>query len=73
MSDLFRKEYIPLTDEQKAKNDAIKDKAQELLDLIEGVVPPTEKSERSRYVALARTNLETSIMFAVKAVTAKTV
>lgn len=69
MPDTFRKEYTPLTDEQKAQMGAIKDKAQELLDLFNAAVPPGEQSERSRCMALGRTNLEQAIMWAVKGVT----
>ena len=67
--DTFRKEYTPLDDEQKASMDLIKDKAQELLDLFDKTVAPEERSDRSRCMAVARTNLETTIMWAVKGVT----
>lgn len=69
MTDTFRKEYTPLDEEQKASMSAIKDKAQELLDLFDKSVSPEERSERSRCMAVARTNLETTIMWAVKGVT----
>ena len=68
--DTFRKEYTPLDDEQKEKMAAIKDKAQELLDLFDSTVTREERSDRSRCTAVARTNLETTIMWAVKGVTA---
>lgn len=68
--DTFRKEYTPLTDEQKTQMAQVKDKAQELLDLLNVIVPQEERSERSRCMAIARTNLETTIMWAVKGVTA---
>lgn len=67
--DTFRKEYTPLDEEQKQQMAAIKDKAQELLDLFNQAVPQEERSERSRCMAVARTNLEQTIMWAVKAVT----
>lgn len=68
--DTFRKEYTPLTDDQKTQMAQVKDKAQELLDLLNSIVPQEERSERSRCMAVARTNLETTIMWAVKGVTA---
>ena len=71
MSDTFRKVYTTLTDEQKAQMASIKDQAEVLEKLFNEFVPGGERSERSRCMALARTNLETSIMYAVKAVTTK--
>lgn len=74
MNDTFRKEYTPLTEEQKTQMAAIKDKAQELLDLFNSVLStPEERSDRSRCMAVARTNLEQTIMWAVKGVTSATV
>ena len=70
MSDPFRKEYTPLTDEAKAQMLEVKEKADELLALFNKIVPSEERSERSRCMAIARTNLETTIMWAVKGVTA---
>jgi len=72
MNDVFRKEYTPLDDQQKLAMGEIKDKAQELLDLFNQFVPQDERSERSRCMAVARTNLEQTVMWAVKAVTTKT-
>ena len=69
MADTFRKEYTPLTEDQKNQMAAIKDKAVELMDLFQAVVLAEERSERSRCMAIARTNLEQTIMWAVKAVT----
>lgn len=69
MADTFRKEYAPLDEEQKSNMNAIKDKAQELLDLFDSTVSPEERSDRSRCMAIARTNLETTIMWAIKGVT----
>lgn len=71
MADTFRKEYTPLDDTQKAQMVSIKDKAEELFNLFNEAVPTDERSERSRCMAVARTNLETTIMWAVKAVTTK--
>lgn len=69
--DLFRKEYTPLTDEQKGQMAELKNIAQDLLDAMNQTVAPEERSERSRCMAIARTHLETAVMFAVKAVTTK--
>ena len=71
MDNTFRKEYTPLDDEQKEKMKAIKDKAQELLDLFDSTVTREERSDRSRCMAVARTNLETTIMWAVKGITSE--
>ena len=70
-SDLFRKEYTPLTEEQKLQMSEIKGQAQVLLSYLGECVPAEERSERSRCMAIARTHLETAVMFAVKAVTKK--
>lgn len=70
--DTFRKEYTPLTEEQKEGVKMIKEKAEELEEMFNAAVPNGERSERSRCMAIAKTNLETSIMYAVKAVTTKT-
>lgn len=70
-SDLFRKEYTPLTDEQKKEMQTIKGYGEVLLTYMDEVVPREERSERSRCMAIARTHLETAVMFAVKAVTTK--
>lgn len=69
-NDTFRKEYTPLTDDQKTQMAQVKDKAQELLDILNTIVLQEERSERSRCMAVARTNLETTIMWAVKGITA---
>ncbi len=71
MSDTFRKEYTPLTEEQQSQVAVIKENAEHLLGLLNGFVDPNERSERSRCMAIARTNLETTIMWAVKSVTTK--
>lgn len=69
MSDTFRKEYTPLDDAQKEQMKLIKEEAGALEMLFDGAVPLAERSERSRCMAIARTNLEQAIMWAVKAVT----
>lgn len=71
MMDTFRKEYAELSDEQKDQMNAIKDTAQVLLNLMDDASPREERSERSRCMNIARTNLETAVMYAVKAVTTK--
>lgn len=71
MPDTFRKEYTALTEEQKDQMSDIKNDAQELLDRLNALVPADERSERSRCMAIARTNLETAVMYAVKAITTK--
>lgn len=68
MNDVFRKDYTELTEEQKTQGRAIKEKAEELLALFNQAVPAGERSERSRCVAIARTNLEQAIMWAAKGV-----
>lgn len=73
MADTFREKYTPLDDEQKEKMSAIKAKAQELLDLFDSTVTREERSDRSRCMAVARTNLETTIMWAVKGITSEKV
>lgn len=58
----FRPTYRALTDEEKAQHDALKSKAVELEALIEAIKP-------GRYRALAITNLELTVMWAVKELT----
>lgn len=69
ITDTFRKVYTELNEAQQASVVSTKDKAQELLDLLNSFVPVDERSERSRCMAIARTNLEQSIMWAVKGLT----
>lgn len=59
----FRPVYRALTDEEKVLHDAIKAKATELEALF-------GKVKTGRYASLAMTQLETSIMFIVKELTA---
>ncbi|HJY22887.1 MAG TPA: hypothetical protein VJ279_08390 [Hanamia sp.] len=66
MSDTFRSVYKPLSDDQKAYMDLFKEKAQELLQSFEGA---NFLSPDGRAMALAKTNLEQSIMWAVKSIT----
>lgn len=67
--DTFRKNYGVLTDEQKQQSSTIKEAAETLLDCFNQAVPADERSERSRCMAVARTNLEQAVMWAVKRVT----
>jgi len=70
MEDIFRKTYTPLDDEQKAQMVEVKELAEVLLNKMNSIVDPAqERSERARCMAIARTHLETAVMFAVKAVT----
>lgn len=64
--DVFRQEYKPLTDEQIGQMNAIKVRAQELLELI--IADTNDKNGRE--MAVAKTQLETAIMWAVKGITA---
>ncbi len=70
MTDVFHKAYNELTEEQKAVMAEIKDKAEILYSAIESQVQETERSEKSRCVALAKTKLEEAVMWAIKGVTA---
>ena len=58
----FRKVYRELSDSEKALINSIKATAEHLDSLYEQL--PTAQG---RYVAVARTHLETSVMYAVKA------
>lgn len=67
--DTFRKNYGDLTDAQKSAVELIKTRAEGLLEEMNQAVSVEERSERSRCMAIARTNLEQAIMWAVKGVT----
>lgn len=69
-NDTFRKELKPMSEEQKTQMLDVKLAAENLLDLINQVAPAEERSERSRCLQIARTNLEQTIMWAVKGITA---
>lgn len=62
MADVFRKDYVVLSDDQKIAIADIKDKAEELYALFAKQTP-------SREIAVAKTELETSVMWAIKAIT----
>ena len=65
MSNVFRKTYRELGDAEKAQIEALKTKAEELYEMM----PVTRDAPGAREMALARTNLEQSVMWAVKAIT----
>lgn len=67
-NDTFRKEKAPLTDDQTARMLAIKTKAEELEKLFNTAM---WDGFDMRQLKIAHTNLEQSIMWAVKAVTGK--
>lgn len=69
MADVFRRVYQPLTDLQKAWMDDVKEKAEILLSSMESPLEPGERSERARLIAVAKTQLELSVMAAVKGIT----
>lgn len=66
MTDVFRQEYKPLSDDQKAYVDSFKEQAQHLWNRFESAefLKPDP-----RKMALAKTNLEQAIMWAVKSIT----
>lgn len=64
--DPFHSEYRQLTEEELAAMASIKNAATELWALIDIATPNADK----RMLSLAKTNLEQSIMWAVKAITA---
>ena len=75
MSDVFHAKYRELSDEEKSLMENIKVKAAELYDLMDSVIrsEDTDTSEgpavNGREVALAKTKLEESVMWAVKGLT----
>jgi hypothetical protein len=69
MSDVFRRSYRELTAEENALVDSIKDTAGTLYDLIAGDPATAMDSNKARALALAKTKLEESVMWAVKGIT----
>ncbi len=69
MSDVFRKQYRPLTEAEKEFIENLKHEAEILYGLMDQSTFPGERSERARYLNLAKTALEESVMWAVKALT----
>jgi hypothetical protein len=67
---LFRKAYRELTKEEKDLMDAIKDTAYRQYLLYGAALIGAGPSDTSRAMAIARTKLEESVMWAVKAITA---
>lgn len=65
MAEVFRKEYRELSVEEKALLGSIKEKAQELYDLF----PQVDGRGKNREISLAMTELENSVMWAVKGIT----
>jgi hypothetical protein len=66
MNNIFRPEYRELTEEEKTRINEIKNKAQELYELL----PVTEDGRPAdRETSLAVTKLEESVMWAVKSIT----
>lgn len=57
-----------LTEEQMSHNDVIKIRAAQLWTLIDKIPVPPGNSEAGRLMSLAKTDLESSVMWAVKAV-----
>ena len=65
MSNVFRKEYRTLTEAEINKLSDVKEKAQELLELINDI----EVVKDQRYREFAIKDLEQAIMWAVKSIT----
>ena len=67
---IIKKEYKPLTDEQKAQMDLVKEKAEELMSILDNNTPlPGVSGVKGRCMSIAKTELETSVMWAVKGIT----
>ncbi len=70
MSDTFRKEYKPLSEEQKTQMDLVKTKADELMEVLYLNTPlPGVNNAAGRCISIAKTELETAVMWAIKGVT----
>lgn len=68
--DVFRQRYSKITQEDLFLLREMKEKAQDLYDLIERAKTKEMDRGRNRCLAVAQTNLEQSIMWATKGVTA---
>jgi hypothetical protein len=68
MTDIFRKEYKLLTEVQKTQISLIKTNAIGLLDAI-NFISATEPNVDIRCMEIAKTELETSVMWAIKGIT----
>lgn len=64
---IFRPQYRKLEEEEQVRVESIKDKAMELLVLID--FPREGNHPANRHIALAKTALEEAVMWAVKGVT----
>ena len=71
MSDVFRQEHTPLSDEQKEEGKVKKEKAQDIFDYITSQVSQQEISERSRLINIGKTHLEIAIAMICKGVFSK--
>ena len=67
--DIFRKEYKPLSDKQKDYIECFKQKAEALWFDFEEAALQKDFNHDPRAMALAKTNLEQAIMWAVKSIT----
>lgn len=63
-ADTFRKECRPINDETKNRINQIKNDAEKLYDSIDWAI-----NAEPRMIALAKTNLEQAVMWAIKAIT----
>lgn len=63
MENVFRPDYRELSDDEKQLVSDLKDKANELFLIIDGVLG------QGRELAIAKTKLEESVMWAVKGIT----
>lgn len=69
MPDVFRKKFRELSEEEEAASLLVKeeaDKLHALLEMVEVKLPASDK----RCMAIAKTNLEQAIMWAIKSITA---
>ena len=63
--------HVTMSEKQIKEAESLRDKATELEDLFNNVVSTEERSDSSRLMNIAKTNLEQSIMWAIKAVSRK--
>ena len=66
---VFRKAYRQLSDGEKAAMDLLKDQAMALYDTIEAQPVEMGPNQKARALSIAKTKLEESVMWAVKAIT----
>jgi hypothetical protein len=69
-NNVFRPMYRELSETEKNRVDEIKNKAQELLELID--FPREREHPAGRHISLSKTALEESVMRAVKGITGPT-